>query len=213
MHHYYLKDQALYFVSARYGPWEVFALWVNLFGVSKAFLLINIVSQERSSTAHLRISEWIKYILALTYYGINWHIVTCIIVYIIMFSPTWQINVFAWILILIICICCSAVVHVTWCQMLRYNAKYYRHSFCRPEKWIFIITNLNILYIILFSTKFWTCVYKIRQYWANYRLRCVARNARANVKMSCPLLRKTPYPYGKKAIYPTRMSKIPDNFR
>ena len=77
-------------------------------------------------------------------------------------------------------------------QMLRYNAKNYRHSFCRAEKWIFIITNLYILYIILLSTQFWTCVYKIRQYWANYTLRCVARNVRANVKMSCPLLRKTP---------------------
>ena len=62
VHHYYLKDQALYFVSARYGPWEVFALCVNLFGVSKAFLLIKIFSQERSRTAHLRISQWINYI-------------------------------------------------------------------------------------------------------------------------------------------------------
>ena len=44
----------------------------------------------------------------------------------------------------------------------------YRHSFYRPERLIVIITNLNILYIILLSTKFWTCVYKIRQYRANY---------------------------------------------
>ena len=36
----------------------------------------------------------------------------CIIVYIIMFLPTWQITVFAWILIFIIHICCSALVHV-----------------------------------------------------------------------------------------------------
>ena len=52
---------------------------VNSFGVSKAFLLIKIFSQERSSTAHLRISQRINYILALTYYGINWHIVTCVL--------------------------------------------------------------------------------------------------------------------------------------
>ena len=81
---------------------------------------------------------------------------------------------------------------LTWRQMLRYNAKNNRHSFCRPETLIFTITNRNMLYIILLCTKFWTCVYKIRQYWANYRLRFVARNLRANVKMSCPLLRKTP---------------------
>ena len=57
VHHYYLKDRALYFVSLRYRPWEVFALCVNLFGVSKVFLLIKIFSQERSSSAHLRISQ------------------------------------------------------------------------------------------------------------------------------------------------------------
>ena len=62
----------------------------------------------------------------------------------------------------------------------------------QKKKMIFIITNLNILYIILLGTKFWTCVYKIRQYWANYMLRFVARNLRDNVKISCPLLRKTP---------------------
>ena len=84
MHHYYLKDQALYFVLARYGPWEVLTLCVNLFGVSKAFPLIKIFSQERSRTAHLRISQWINYILALTYYGINWHIVTCVLLYILL---------------------------------------------------------------------------------------------------------------------------------
>ena len=38
VHHYFLKDQALYFVSAMYSPWEVFALCVNVFGVSRAFL-------------------------------------------------------------------------------------------------------------------------------------------------------------------------------
>ena len=70
--------------------------------------------------------------------------------------------------------------------------KKYRHSFCRPEKMIFVITNLNILYIILLSPKFWTCVCKIRQFWADYRLRFVAQNLRANVKMACSLLRKTP---------------------
>ena len=81
-----------------YGPCEVFALCANLFGVSKAFLPIKIFSQER-----------INYILALTYYGINWHIVTCVLLYIsLCFRLTW----FAWIWILIIHICCSALVHV-----------------------------------------------------------------------------------------------------
>ena len=69
---------------------------------------------------------------------------------------------------------CECITNLTWRQMLRYNAKQYRHSFCIPEKMIFIITNLNTLYIILVSPEFWTCVYKIRQYLANYRLRFVA---------------------------------------
>ena len=84
--------------------------------------------------------------------------------------------------------------YITWRQILRYKKKKkkkYRRSFCRPEKLVFIIKNLNILYIMLLSTKFWTRVYKIRQYWANYRLRFVAQNLRANVKMPCPLLHKT----------------------
>ena len=78
---------------------------------------------------------------------------------------------------------------VKWCVTTQ---KKYRHSFCRPENLIFIITNLNILYIILLSTQFWTYVYKIRQFWANYRLRFIDQNPRTNVKMACPLLRKAP---------------------
>ena len=76
--------------------------------------------------------------------------------------------------------------------MLRYNTKNTGIHFVGQKKMVFVITNLNILYIILLSTKFMTCVYKIRQYWADYVLRFVARNLRANVKMSCPLLRKKP---------------------
>ena len=82
--------------------------------------------------------------------------------------------------------------HVDMTSNVALQRKKYWHSFGRPEKLIFIITNLNILYIILLSPKFWTSIYKIRQYWATYRLRFVARNLRANVKMSCPLLCKTP---------------------
>ena len=76
------------------------------------------------------------------------------------------------------------------CCVTRYNEKKYRHSFCRSEKFIFIITNLNILYIILSRTKFWTCVYKIRQYWANYRLRCVAETYALTSKCHVPCYAK-----------------------
>ena len=64
--------------------------------------------------------------------------------------------------------------------------------FVDQKKRIFIITNLNILYIILLSTIFWTWVYNICHYRANYKLRFVAQNQRANVKnVMSPVMQNT----------------------
>ena len=103
------QGSGLDFVSARYGPWEVFALCANLIDVIKAFLLLKTFFQERSSTAHLRIPQWINYILALTYYGINWHIVTCVLLYIFLYFTYMTMCLFEfWLFIYVavrLCIC------------------------------------------------------------------------------------------------------------